>query len=61
MEFTDLPGLGVGLTEPRSGPQMTFTLTLTFTSVSCLRATDGGGRGRCWKGFLLYLDPPSHT
>lgn len=32
MESTDLPGLGVGLTEPRSGPQMTFTLTLTFTS-----------------------------
>lgn len=38
----DLPGLGVGLTEPRSGPQMALTLTLAFTSASCLRAIDLG-------------------
>lgn len=36
----DLPGLGVGLTEPRSGPKM--VLTMTLTSASCLRAIDLG-------------------
>lgn len=46
---THLSGLGVGLTEPRSGPQMTFTLTLTFTSASHLRATDGGWKGDYWR------------
>lgn len=35
-----LPGLGVGLTEPRSGPKMALTLT-TFTSASCHRGIEG--------------------
>lgn len=38
----DLPGLGEGLTEPKSVPKMALTLTLTFTSASCLRAIDLG-------------------
>lgn len=40
---TNLLGLGVGLTELRSGPQMTFTLT--FTSACHLRAMGMGAGG----------------
>lgn len=36
---------------------MALTLTLTFTSASCVRATDLGN----WRGFLLHLDPTART